>query len=156
MEQGVTHSSKDEESPAVLIESRFEQITQNVVTATSYRLSRMFGWNLRWSHSYSKCCSPFFPPRSACTGLEKCSLLAAYSSQVWRTLSNIYILPVQLRSVHLYYFAYRAKKIKTLNLKTKEAMELPITWFISTCLNFVWEERILSRMARLDRCMTEF
>ena len=48
-----------------------------------------------------------------------------------------------------------AEKIITLNIKTSEARELPLTWLISTCLNFVWEERVLGKMAELEKCRAE-
>ena len=44
------------------------------------------------------------------------------------------------------------RDIITLNINTTESMELPVTWLISTCLNFVWEERILGR---LEPCRAE-
>ena len=42
-----------------------------------------------------------------------------------------------------------------LNIHTPESWELPAVWLVSTCLMFVWEERLAGRRARLDNCRAE-
>ena len=48
-----------------------------------------------------------------------------------------------------------AGDLTTLNFNTTEAMELPATWLIATCLGYVWQERMAGRIARLIACRAE-
>ena len=45
--------------------------------------------------------------------------------------------------------------ITIFNITTPEPMLLPITWLISTCLTFIWEERTKGRPALLEGLKTE-
>ena len=160
MEQGITHSSEDEDSPPVLLESRFEENNQNADTTTSYRLSRLFGLEPELKSFLFKMIQSLLPTKERlhrigkvlssscifCPGQEDTLehlVSCQYSSEV--TTPLLVCLQSQDNSI-------TPGKIITLNIKTSEAMELPLTWLISTCLNFVWEERVLGRMAKLEKC----
>ena len=45
--------------------------------------------------------------------------------------------------------------IVLLNIPSSESLDLPLAWIISTTLNFIWEERVKGRHARLDVCRGE-
>ena len=45
--------------------------------------------------------------------------------------------------------------ITRLHLPVSESLQLPLTWLISTCLMYVWEQRIAGKAARLDVCRAE-
>ena len=47
------------------------------------------------------------------------------------------------------------KEIIQMNIKTSESWEHPAAWLVSTCLKYVWEERMSGKVARLDVCRAE-
>ena len=140
MEQGVTRTSEDEESRPILIVSRFEQINQNIDTTTSYRLSRLFGLEPEMKSFLFKMLQSLLPTKERlhrigkvlssscifCPGEEDTLehlVSCHYSSEV--TTPLLLCLQSQDNSI-------TPGKITTLNIKTSEAMELPLTWLIST------------------------
>ena len=48
-----------------------------------------------------------------------------------------------------------AEDITILKVSTSESLELPISWLISTCLSFIWEERVRGVQAKLDQCKAD-
>ena len=42
-----------------------------------------------------------------------------------------------------------------LNFDVTESVEMPTVWLVSTCLAYVWEQRVLGKVARLDTCRAE-
>ena len=47
------------------------------------------------------------------------------------------------------------KDITILNFLTSESWELPAVWLLSTCLMFIWENRVAGKRAKLDECSAE-
>ena len=45
--------------------------------------------------------------------------------------------------------------IVIMNLPVTESMELPIAWLLTTCLSYIWDQRVAGKMARLDTCRAE-
>ena len=163
MEQGVIQTSEDEDSPPILIASKFEETNQNIESSTSYRLSRKFGLEPEQKSFIFKMLQSLLPTKERLHRVGKvqspaCSfcqdqddtldhlISCQYSSEVTQPL----LLCVQSQDRNV-----TPRDIITLNINTTESMELPVTWLISTCLNFVWEERILGRKARLEPCRAE-
>ena len=42
-----------------------------------------------------------------------------------------------------------------LNIPATESLELPAVWLVSTCLGYIWDQRVMGKMARLDICRAE-
>ena len=47
------------------------------------------------------------------------------------------------------------EEVVNLNIKTSEAVELPLVWLVATCLMYICKERIAGKQARLVKCRTE-
>ena len=52
-----------------------------------------------------------------------------------------------LSAVTSYLPAVTASDIINLSLPVTESLELPLTWIVSVCLSFAWEERVAGRTA---------
>ena len=42
-----------------------------------------------------------------------------------------------------------------LNCTVNKCMELPVVWLVATCMGFIWEQRVMGKVARLDQCRAE-
>ena len=78
LEQDVTHTTEDEDSPPVVIRSKFEENHPEVDAVHSYRLSRVFGLEPDQRSFLFKMLQSLLPTRSASIGLVKFSLHHAY------------------------------------------------------------------------------
>ena len=41
------------------------------------------------------------------------------------------------------------------NIPATESLELPMAWLVSTCIGYIWEQRVQGKQARLDTCRAE-
>ena len=163
LERGVTHTSEDQDSPAILIPSRLEELNQGIDFSHTYRMARLPGLspdqksflfkmiqNLlptrerlhRVGKSPTSCCSFCDSPEDTPEHLLTCP----YSSQVATPL--LACLSCQAGDL-------TAKDVTILNIHTSESWELPAVWLIATCLSFIWEDRLARKRSSLDRLRAE-
>ena len=45
--------------------------------------------------------------------------------------------------------------IVLLRIPVAESLELPIVWLVAICMNYIWEQRVMGKEARLDQCRAE-
>ena len=45
--------------------------------------------------------------------------------------------------------------IVILNIPVTESMELPVVRLVSICMGFIWDQRVMGKMARLELCRAE-
>ena len=69
--------------------------------------------------------------------LLTCSLSSEVSNPLLQCLSS-------------YFPTVSPLDITVLNISTTESLELPVVWLISTCLGYIWEERVLGKKAKLS------
>ena len=163
LEQDVTHTTEDEDSPPVVIRSKFEENHPEVDALHSYRLSRIFGLEPDQKSFLFKMIQSLLPTKERLHRIGKVQspscilcqdpadtlehlILCQYSTEV--TTPLIQFLTSQASST-------TPGDIISLNIQTTEAMELPAIWLIATCLIFVWEERALGRISKLEKCRAE-
>ena len=70
------------------------------------------------------------------------------------TLSDQVSIPL-LNCIRSYQPDVTTEDITILRVTTSESLELPISWLISTCLSFIWEERVRGKQAKLDMCKAD-
>ena len=54
-----------------------------------------------------------------------------------------------------YFPTITHEDIVLLNIQTTESLELPLAWLVSTCISFIWEQRVQGKQARLETCRAE-
>ena len=54
-----------------------------------------------------------------------------------------------------YFPNISTEDIVHLNIPATESLELPTTWLVSTCMGYMWEQRVQGKHARLDDCRAE-
>ena len=74
--------------------------------------------------------------------LLSCTLSAEVSTPLWTCVRSYFpdVSPIDI--VHF-------------NIPVSESLELPISWMVSTCMNFIWDQRVLGKQARLVTCRAE-
>ena len=163
LESGATHTSEDHDSPAVLIPSKFEESNPSTDFKVSYRLARQFGLTPEEKSFVFKMIQNLLPTkerlhRSGKSPTPSCAycdaqldttehlLVCSHSTEVSTPLLTCLSSQVDNLST---------KDVICLNLHTSESWELPAVWLVATCMNFIWEERIAGRRARLETCRAE-
>ena len=60
-----------------------------------------------------------------------------------------------LNCIRSYHPDITDEDITLLKFSTSESLELPFSWLISTCMSFIWEERLRGMQAKLDKCKAD-
>ena len=163
MERGITHTSDDHDAPPVLIPTRLEESHPTMDFPLAYRLSRIFGLSPEQKSFIFKLMQSILPTRdrlarigkimsSSCLHCEgmtdstdhilACTLSAEVANPLWNCISSYFptVTPVDL--VHF-------------NFPVSESLELPIAWLVSTCMGYIWDQRVQGKQARLEPCRAE-
>ena len=163
LEQGVTHTSDNVDAPPMLIKTKLEEGFPILDCPRSYRLSRTFGLDPDQKSFLFKMLQFLLPTKERlhrigkiqspacifCDGLEDTmGHLISCQQGLEVTVPLLNCMKDQDNSVV-------AGDLTTLSINTTEAMELPATWLIATCLGYVWQERMAGRIARLIACRAE-
>ena len=163
LERGTTHTCDDPDSPPVLIRSRLEESNPGTDFSHSYRLTRMFGLAPEQKSFLFKTTQNLLPTkerlhRSGKTPSPSCIFCNAPQD----TLEHLLTCPhsTEVTTPLLACLASQVdnltpQNIIHLNIHTPESWELPAVWLVSTCLMFVWEERMVWRRSRLDICQAD-
>ena len=69
-------------------------------------------------------------------------LIVMVSNPLWNCVSSY--LPT-VTPVDLVHF----------NFPVSESLELPIAWLASTCMGYIWDQRVQGKQARLEPCRAE-
>ena len=102
--------------------------------------------------SISKGSNHFFLPETVWPGCPEISdwtthlLACTLSSDVSSSLVNC---------LSSYFPTITHEDIVLLNMQTKESLEVPLAWLVSTCISFIWEQRVQGKQARLVTCRAE-
>ena len=163
LEHGITHSSEDQDSPAVRISSRLEESNPEIDFKNSYRLARLFGLAPEQKTFLFKMLQNLLPTRER---LHRCGKSPTASCNFCDhpedTLDHLLSCPqsLEVSAPLLSCLASQLDNITTkdiihLNFHTAESWDLPAVWILSTCLMFVWEKRVAGKKAKLDECRAE-
>jgi hypothetical protein len=158
LERGVTHTSDDTESPPILLSSRLEESNPSEDFSNSYRLSRLFGLSPEQKSFLFKLLQNILPSKERLHRAGKVPLPSCSFCEVQQDTTDHMLDCPQGREITAPLQAFLSsqvdnlttKDITLLSFKTSEAMELPAVWLISTCLMFIWEQRIAGKVARLQ------
>ena len=163
MERGVTHTSDDHDAPPVLLTTRLEEDHPTMNLSLAYRLSQIFGLSPEQKTFNFKLMQSILPTRDRlsrigkiasssclyCEGISdstahllSCTLSAEVSTPLWTCLRSYFpdVSPIDI--VHF-------------NIPVSESLELPISWLVSTCMNFIWDQRVQGEEARFVTCRAE-
>ena len=163
LERGVTHTSEDHDSPAILIKSRLEDSRLEVDYGNSYRMIRLFGLSPDQKTFLFKLTNNLLPTRERQHRCRKApSAMCLFCSDPEDKFEHLFSC-TQSTAVTTPLFACIStqddnvtfRDIIEVNIKTTEAWELPAAWLISTSLGFVWDERVSGRTATLAACRAE-
>ena len=163
LERGITHSSEDPDSPAVLISSRLEESNPETDFKHSYRLVRLFGLAPEQKTFLFKMLQNLLPTRER---LHRCGKsptpCCTFCHDQQDTLEHLLSCPQSLEVATPLLSCLTSqldnitiKDITILNFLTSESWELPAVWLLSTCLMFIWENRVAGKRAKLDECRAE-
>ena len=163
LERGVTHTSEDLDAPPVLIPTRLEESHPNLDFTESYRLSRIFGLTPDQKSFNFKMIQSLLPTRDRLARIGKigssnclyCPELPDSTTHLLAcTLSSEVSTPL-VNCLSSYSPNITHEDIVLLNIQTTESLELPLAWLVSTCVSFIWEQRVQGKQARLETCRAE-
>ena len=163
LERGVTHTSDNPDQPPQLIATKLEVKHPNADLNNSYKLARTFGLTPDQKSFLFKIVQSLLPTRDRlerlgkvqsssclyCEGIPDSTehlLTCSYSSEVTIRLQNC---------LSTYLPLITPADVVRLNLPVSESLELPLTWLVSSCLTYVWDQRVAGKSARLDVCRAE-
>ena len=163
LERGVTHTSDDADSPAVLIRSRIEELNQEVDFSLGHRLSRIFGLGPEQKSFLYKFLQNILPTKERLHRTGKVhSSLCIFCDDKEDTLEHLFscsqsseVTAPLLACLTSQIEGLTPQDISLLRMKTSESWELPAAWLLSSCLMFIWEQRAAGRMASLELCRAE-
>ena len=164
LERGVTHISDDPDTPPVLLSTRLEENHHDQDFSVAYRLSRAFGLAPEQKSFLFKIMQSLLPTRDRLARMGKIqSSSCIYCDEVIDTtvhlLNCTYSSEVSnplMRCLATYFPTITSEDIIHLNIPTiEESLELPVTWLVSSCLSFIWDQRVAGRRASLDTCRAE-
>ena len=159
MEKRVTHSNDDPSSPPILMKFKHPQVD----TASSYLLARKFGLAPEQKEFLFKLLQSLLPTRERLARLGKSQTAACqFCGCPNDTTSHLLVSPqgAEITQPLLRCLATLSENIEpedivVLNTNTSESQELPFVWMLSTCLMYLWGERLAGRVARLVNCQAE-
>ena len=163
LERGVTHTSVNPDLPAVLLTTRLEDKYPGADLSECYRLARIFGLSPDQKSFNFKMMQSLLPTRDrlARMGKVQCSnclhcddipdstshlLTCSYNSEVSTRLMNC---------MTSYLPDITTDDLVVLKFRVTESLELPLVWLISSCLSYIWDQRQLGRIPRLEACRAE-
>ena len=159
MEKRVTHSNDDPSSPPILMKFKHPQVD----TASSYLLARKFGLAPEQKEFLFKLLQSLLSTRERLTRLGKsqspacqfCDCPNDTTSHLLACPQGIEVTRPLLRCLSTLTESIEPEDIVLLNTTTSESQELPFVWMLSTCLMYLWGERLAGRTARLVNCQAE-
>ena len=163
LERGVTHNSEDQDSPASLIPSRLEESSPGTDFSNSYRMARIFGLSPDQKSFLFKMTQNLLPTRERLHRVGKAASPACtFCDEQQDTIAHLLACPhsTQVSTPLMACLSSQAgtltyENITTLNFTTSESWELPAAWLVATCLNLIWEDRVVRRVSSLIICRAE-
>ena len=153
VERGVTHTSDDPESPPTLISARVEESFPQVNFDSCYRFARLFGLAPEQKSFLFKLMQSLLPTRQRLHRFGKapspCCLHCPDQQDtlvhIFTCTDNTEVMTPVLRCLEIYLDNTSMEDLVILNIRTSEAMELPLVWTLSTVLMLVWDCKMAGR-----------
>jgi thiol-disulfide isomerase/thioredoxin len=163
LERGVTHTSDDQDSPPVLITSRLEEASPDIAFSHSYRMARLFGLAPEQKSFLFKLTQNLLPTRERLHRTGKSpSPSCSFCDALQDTIEHLLICPNSsevatplLACLSSQADNLTAKDVTILNIHTSQSWELPAAWLVSTCLHYIWDERLAGRRSILGKFRAE-
>ena len=163
LEKDVTHIDTVPHSPAQLIPTKLEENHPGVDFSGPYRLSRTFGLSPDQKSFLFKLIQSILPTRDRLARLRKvnssdCLYCEETSDTPAHLLSCIMSSQVSsplLRCIRTYFPNIPPEDIVILNIPTTESLDLPMSWLLASCLDYIWQQRVLGKQAKLEVCRAE-
>ena len=163
LEHGITHTSIDQDLPAVMLKSRLEESNPEVEFLSSYRLMRIFGLAPEQKSFLFKFIQNILPTKERLHRVGKvqssscvfCNGQEDNIEHLFSCLQSKEVTEPLVECLTSQVEGLSFKDISLLKLTTSDAWELPAAWLLSACIMFIWEQRVAGRMARLDLCRAE-
>ena len=129
LERGATHTSEDQDSPPLIIPSKFEESNPGTDWDLTYRLSRQFGLTPEEKTFAFKKIQNLFPNREGPQRTGKApSPLCIFCEDQLDTTANLIL---QLRScLSIQVDNLSLRDVISLNLQTSESWQLPAVWLV--------------------------
>ena len=163
LERGVTHTSNDTEAPPDLIKTRLEEKHPEVDFALSYRAARLFGLSPEQKTFSFKMLQSLLPTRDRLARMGKVQdsscLYCGEADSTVHLLSctlSAEVAPRLLQCISTHVPGITPADIVILNFPPlSESVELPVVWMVVSCLTYIWEQRVMGRVATLEACRAE-
>ena len=163
LERGVTHTSTDHDSPPILIKSRVEECHQDLDLSVSYRLSRLFGLSPEQKSFLFKLIQSILPTRDRLARMRKiptsnclhCEDIPDSTAHLLTCNLSKEVSDRLLACITSYCPGITPQDIVLLNIQVSESLELPLVWLMSASMCYIWEQRVLGKVASLEVCRAE-
>ena len=163
LEKGVTHTCDDQDSPPVLIKSNLEESRLDDDFSLSYRMTRLFGLSPDQKSFLFKLVQNLLPTRERLHRCKKSqSSSCLFCNEEVDLAEHLLSCPqgTEVTSPLLSCLSSQVdnltnKDVIQMKISTSESWEHPASWLVSTCLMYVWEERLAGRRAKLNLCRAE-
>ena len=158
LERGVTHTSEDPDSPPLLIKSKLEENHPDINFGDSYQMARIFGLTPEQKSFIFKLMQSLLPNRERLARIGKaetstctfCNAAPDTTAHLLTCTQSAEVGGPLLQCLASFHPRITSEDIVLFNFPSSESQDLPLAWIVSTSLNFIWEERMLGRQARLD------
>ena len=163
LERGVTHTSDNPDTPPVLINTRVEERNPSLDLSQSYSLSRVFGLAPEQKSFIFKMMQSLLPTRDRLARMRKvqssscihCDGVTDSTEHLLTCTNSTEVSSRLLNCLSSYFPNITPKNIVILDIPVSESLELPIIWLVSSCMSFIWEQRVMGKVARLEQCRAE-
>ena len=147
----------------VLLTSRLEDGNQGIDLSEPYRLSRVFGLTPDQKTFIFKMMQSLLPTRDRLARMRKiqsssclyCDEIADSTAHLLTCSHSSEVSDRLMNCLTSYFPNISPEEIVILNIPVTESLELPVVWLLSTCMGYIWEQRVMGKMARLDICRAE-
>ena len=160
LENNITHDCSDPNSPPRLLPNRLEIKNPGVDFPAPYSMSRSFGLSPEQKSFLFKLMQCLLPTRDRLERLGKvnssdcthCPGTTDSTTHLLECPKSFQVAVPLLACIRSYVPDIAIGDIVILNIPVQESLQLPISWLLSFCLDFIWKERVLGKQAKLEEC----
>ena len=162
LERGVTHTNGDQDSPPLLIPSRFEESYPHADHTITYKLERVFGLDQEQKSFLFKMVQNLLPTRERLHRVGKAETSSCLFCDDPDTMEhlltcshNTEISAPLLACLSNHIQDLTPQKVVTLTYTAPDSWELPATWLIASCIGMIWDDRVAKQRSSLRKCRAE-
>ena len=125
-----------------------------------YRISRSFGLSPEQKSFLFKLMQQLLPTRDRLTRIGRINSAACLhcpdtpdsTTHLLECSTTSQVSAPLVACLRTYVPNISTKDIVSLNVPVQESLELPVSWLISSCLGYIWQERVQGKQAVVEVC----